>query len=343
MTIFDRNILEEAPFFIAEVGQNHQGDFELAKEYIIEFSRLGASAVKFQMRNNKLLFSASNYKKVYNSKNAFGVSYGEHREALELTPSQFYDLKEVAQKHGCFFMVTPFDEYSLDQLVEMDIDIFKIASFDLGNLPFIEKICKANKPTVLSVGGGNIFQIRSSVEILSKLSDYAVLHCVSHYPCPAEKLNLQQITVLGEEFPTSVVGLSDHYSGISTGPVAYMLGARVFEKHVTFSRAWKGSDHAFSLMPEGFRKFVRDVVRTPMMLRADNSGELGKEEVFQKLGKKIMVNSEIKQGQIITGADLSFSITDEVGISVRDCNKIIGRKAKISLSKGTMLRLDTIE
>ena len=184
-------------------------------------------------------------------------------------------------------MVTPFDKPSLERIIELDVDIIKIASFDLGNLPFIEQICSYNKPTVLSIGGGNMDQIQASVDVLSSLNDFAVLHCVSEYPCPANRLNLRQISHLKNAFPDVVIGVSDHFSGISSGPVSYMLGARVFEKHVTFNRTAKGTDHAFSLLPEGFRKFVRDIHNTSDMLTEPQDYHLGDEPVFQKLWQKI--------------------------------------------------------
>lgn len=343
MKIFNKKKLRNEPFFIAEVGQNHQGDFDLAKKYVEEFSRLGANAVKFQMRDNKTLFSKEKYDSPYDNENSFALTYGAHREALELTANELFDLKNIAHKNNCLFMVTPFDENSLLQLAEMDIDIFKIASFDIGNLPFIEKVCAINKPTVLSVGGGNLEQIVASVEILSRIEDHAILHCVSEYPCPADKLNLQKIAILQKMFEASVVGLSDHFSGISTGPISYMLGARVFEKHVTFSHVWKGTDHAFSLLPEGFRKFVRDVRQTPKMLLVTDPMDLGNERVFQKLGKKIVAAREIKKGQSINGRDLSFIITDTDGLNVRLTNRLIGRQALRKISKGKLIIKSMIE
>ena len=337
LKIFDKRKLKTDPFFIAEVGQNHQGDFDLAKRYIEEFSRLGATAVKFQMRDNRSLFSTQKYNSLYNSENAFAATYGEHREALELSANQLFDLKNVAHNNNCLFMVTPFDEISLLKLVEMDIDIFKIASFDLGNLSFIRKICAANKPTVLSVGGGSIDHISASVEVLSHLEDHAILHCVSQYPCPADKLNLQQISILQKMFKTSVIGLSDHFSGISNGPISYMLGARVFEKHVTFSRAWKGTDHPFSLLPEGFRKFVRDIRQTPRMLTDTDQSDLGNESVFQKLGKKIVASRDMKKGERINETDLTFIITDSDGLSVRSAYMLIGKHVTQKISKGELI------
>ena len=175
--MFKELLIEDKPFIIAEVGQNHQGDLELAREYIKVFANAGADAVKFQTRNNKYLFSEEAYLAPYGSENAFAETYGAHREKLELNPDFLPILKEDCMKYGVKFMSTPFDEPSLEILKQLDADIIKIASFDLGNLPLINRISKLGKPVVISVGGGKIDQIRSSVNLLIENGiDLSILH-----------------------------------------------------------------------------------------------------------------------------------------------------------------------
>jgi len=245
-----KNELLKKAFIIAEVGQNHQGSLEIAKKYIRKFSDTGADAIKFQTRNNKHLFSECAYNKEYNSENAFADIYGHHRENLELDPNSLHELKDYCHKYGVKFMSTPFDEPSLDLLCNVGVDLIKVASFDIGNLPFLNKIASKGIPTVVSIGGGKISQIRDSVKILrDSLDEVAVLHCVSEYPCEVNRLGLSNLEDLAEEFPDCVIGLSDHFNGVITGPIGYMKGARVFEKHVTLNRSWKGTDHSFSLSP----------------------------------------------------------------------------------------------
>ena len=124
---------------------------------------------------------------------------------------------------------------------KVDVDIL-VASFDLGNLPLINKIASLGKPVVISIGGGKSDQIKSSVELLLKHDiEISILHCVSEYPCPANHLGLENIKLLKQTFPNIVIGSSDHFNGILSGPVAYMQGARVFEKHVTLDRSSKGT------------------------------------------------------------------------------------------------------
>lgn len=323
------------PFIIAEVGQNHQGKINLALKYVKTFASLGANAIKFQVRNNKKLFSKESYNAVYNSENSFGKSYGAHREKLELSYKDLIKIKKECKKNNVKFMITPFDEESLEKICKIGVDIIKVASFDLGNLPFLYKIAKKKKTTVISVGGGNLKQITSSIKILKKkVKNVVILHCNSEYPSPYYRLGLQNIVNLKRKFKTCIIGSSDHYNGIVSGPIAYMLGARVFEKHVTFNRSWKGTDHSFALEPEGFRKFVRDIKRTPKMLTLKNKKLLGKEAVFKKLGKSLTPNKLIKKNKTINIKDLTGIIFKNNYIPVRESNEIIGKKALRDLAPG---------
>jgi N-acetylneuraminate synthase/sialic acid synthase len=333
--MFRKEEIGQESFVIAEVGQNHNGDLDLARKYIQVFAHEGADAVKFQTRNNKYLFSQEAYGAPYESENAFADTYGEHREKLELKPEWLPILKEDCTKYGVKFMSTPFDEPSLELLRSIDVDIIKIASFDLGNLPFIHRIAALGKPVVMSVGGGKIDQIRSSVEVLLKHHDkLAILHCVSEYPCEYNRLGLDNIEELIREFPQCSIGSSDHFNGTLSGPVAYMKGARIFEKHVTLNRASKGTDHSFALEPEGFRKFVRDIKRVRHMLPPKSTDDLGNEKVFKKLGKSIIAYADIKAGEKIAIDHLSGRIFNTQLIPVRESNKVIGKIARRDISKG---------
>lgn len=343
--MFEKSLLETKPIIIAEVGQNHQGDLELAKEYIKVFANSGADVVKFQTRDNKYLFSDGAYNAPYNSENAFDKVYGLHREKLELDKKWIKTLKDECVKHNVKFMSTPFDEPSLRVLMDNDVDILKVASFDLGNLPFINKIAKTFKPTVMSIGGGKHHQIKSSIDVLrSYLNDdqIVILHCVSEYPCNYDVLGLDNIPQLQVSYPSLVIGLSDHYNGILSGPVGYMKGARVFEKHVTLNRSWKGTDHNFALEPEGFRKFVRDIKRVPYMMKPKDASEIGKEPVFQKLGKSVVAAIDINIGEILTFDNLSGKIFEKQYIPVRQSNELIGKKATKFYQAGEVISFDDI-
>ena len=322
-------------FIIAEVGQNHQGSLKIALEYIKIFSELGADAVKFQIRSNKNLFSKDAYQAKYNSENAFAKTYGKHREKLELSSKDLIKIRNACKTYKVKFMVTPFDEGSLEKICKIGVDIIKIASFDLGNLPFIKKIAKKKKTTVISVGGGNQKQISDSIKILKKyIKKVIILHCNSEYPTVYNRLGLENIKKLKKRYKNCIIGSSDHFNGILSGPIAYMLGARVFEKHVTLNRSWKGTDHSFALEPDGFRKFVRDIDRTPKMLPLKAKKLIGKEPVFKKLGKSLTTNKIIKKNKVIRIEDLTGVIFQDNFIPVRQSNEIIGKKTINNLIPG---------
>lgn len=342
--MFREFITDGSPFVIAEVGQNHQGDLDTAREFIRIFAFEGANAVKFQTRDNRYLFSQDAYNAPYNSENAFAPTYGAHRECLELKPEWLPILRNDCIKHGVMFMSTPFDEPSLELLKQVDVDILKVASFDLGNLPFIHRIASLGKPVVMSVGGGKIDQIRSSIDVLlSHHDEVAVLHCVSEYPCEFNRLGLENIQRLIKEFPQCTIGSSDHFNGTLSGPVAYLQGARVFEKHVTLNRAWKGTDHSFALEPEGFRKFVRDIKRVRHMLPSKPNDDLGNERVFKKLGKSLIAYKDIQAGEEITLENLSGCIFNAQYIPVRESNQVVGSISKRFIAKGEPIHYSDLE
>lgn len=327
--------LEVKPLIIAEVGQNHQGELATAREYVKIFAAAGADVIKFQTRNNRYLFSQDAYDASYDSENAFANVYGLHREKLELKPEWLPILKEDCVRYGAKFMSTPFDEPSLELLCDIGVDILKVASFDLGNLPLIHRIAKKRRPVVISVGGGKIDQIRASVRLLLEhVSEVAVLHCVSEYPCEYNRLGLDNIEMLMQEFPECAIGVSDHFNGTLSGPIAYLKGARVFEKHVTLNRAWRGTDHSFALEPEGFRKFARDIRRVPQMMTPKQESELGNESVFRKLGKSLVAYVDIKAGETLSLETLSGKIFREQHIPVRESNRVIGHKALRDIRQG---------
>lgn len=331
------------PYVIAEIGQNHQGSITEAIKYINIYSSLGASAVKFQIRDNKVLFDDSIYNEVYNSENSFGHTYGEHREALELEKKDFINLKKCCKDNNVDLIITPFDSPSLDFCVDLKVDALKVASFDLGNLPFLEKIAITNLPIVMSTGGGSFDQICSSTNtVLSFNKDLVLLHCVSHYPCPPDKVRLGRIPELKKQFPDVTIGISDHFNGILTGPLAYLMGAMVFEKHVTFDRSLKGTDHPFSLEPDGFRRFVRDISRAKIMVSNNEPPDLGSEPVFKKLGKSLIASCLIKKDTIITNNHLDGKIYRPTIIPVRNSSNVIGKKTIRDILPGQPITLESI-
>lgn len=330
------------PYFIAEVGQNHQGQVDIAIEYVARFSAAGASAIKFQKRDNRYLFAPEALNAPYNSENAFGQTYGEHRAALELSLADLARVRERCREVGVDFICTPFDPPSLEGLLAIGADGVKVSSFDLGNIPFLHQIADTRLPVILSSGGGGRRHLDRSVEAVRRVhDDVAVLHCVSLYPCEARDLNLLEIRNLATRYHGLTVGLSDHFNGILTGPLASTLGAQVFEKHVTLNRSWKGTDHSFALEPEGFRKFVRDSIRALEMLEVTD-GSRGDEPVFQKLGKSVVAARDLRTGEVLGIDSLRGQILKQSGIPIRESFWLLGRTVVKDVNAGEPLSWENV-
>ena len=218
---------KNAAYIIAEVGQNHQGDFNLAKEYIIKFSERGADAIKFQKRNNEILFSKQKFDQLYENQNSFGKTYGLHRNKLEFNINQIKELKKLCDECKVDFICTPFDEISLKELLKIKTSIFKIASFDMGNLRLISQLLKNDVKLILSTGGSDIKIITKTVDFIQNYSNkITLLHCVSNYPALPNELQLFKIGDYKNLFPKIQIGLSDHFNGPLSGPVGFLYGAK---------------------------------------------------------------------------------------------------------------------
>ncbi len=266
--IAGRRIADDTdPYTIAEVGHNHGGSLTTARTMIHAAATAGADAVKFQKRSNRELYTDQAYNAPYTSEHAYGPTYGEHREALEFSVDDLHSLQLTANLHGITLFATPFDLTSAIQLANLQVPCFKIASADIINIPLIRYVASFKRPVLLSTGGCTLSDVDRAVELLRGLSvDVGLLHCTAAYPCPAELLNLRVIATYRDRYPDLVCGLSSHFAHPYDTLVAYALGARIFEKHFSLDRASKGSDHAFSLEPDGFKGMVEHLKAARLML-----------------------------------------------------------------------------
>jgi N-acetylneuraminate synthase/sialic acid synthase len=328
LVVDGRTITRDGPaYVIAEIGHNHQGDLEKAKALVHAARECGVDAVKFQKRDNRVLFTRAFYDSPYDNENSFGTTYGEHREALELSKTDWFELSQYAREEGVAFVAAAFDEPSADFLAELGVDAFKFASGDLLNVPFLRYVAAFRKPMFLSTGGGMLEDIDRAVEAISVVNPrLCVLHCTASYPADVEDLNLSVISALRERYSELVIGLSDHHNGIAMAPVAYMLGARVFEKHFTLNHAWKGTDHAYSLMPDGMRRFVRDLQRVPTALGDGVKRRLPSEErPLQKMGKQLVAARDLPAGHVLAAGDLVAKSPAESGLPPYELDGLLGR------------------
>ncbi len=313
-------------YVIAEIGHNHQGNLDTAKEMFKVAKESGADAVKLQKRDNRKLYTAAAYAKPYENPNSYGKTYGEHREYLEFEWPEYTELLSYAKELELTLFATAFDFSSADFLAKMDMPAFKIASGDLKNIPLLTHIAQFQKPMILSTGGGTMEDVRRAHDAIMPINpQLCILQCTAGYPAAFEELNLQVITTFRERFPNCVVGLSSHDNGIAMALAAYMLGARVVEKHFTLNHTWKGTDHAFSLEPIGFRKMVRDLERVKVAI-GDGVKRIYKSEInpMIKMGKKIVAARDLPEGHAIQMEDLAIKCPGD-GLPPYEIDKVVGR------------------
>jgi N-acetylneuraminate synthase/sialic acid synthase len=321
-------------FVIAEIGHNHQGSVEKAEELFVLAKQCGVDAVKLQKRENRTLFTREAFDAPYDNENSFGATYGEHREALELDRHAYVELQQCARELGLVFFATAFDVPSADLLAELDMPAYKVASGDLCNTPLLRHVASFGKPVILSTGGATLEDVDRAVEAVGTLNDQlCILQCTAAYPAAVEELNLSVITTLRERYPDAVVGLSDHQDGIAMSLVAYMLGARVIEKHFTFSHTAKGTDHAYSLLPEGMRKLVRDLRRVPQALGDGSKRPLPSEEKpLAKMGKKLVAAHDLPAGHVLAAEDVAIRSPADGGLPPYELDGLLGRRLARALA-----------
>jgi N-acetylneuraminate synthase/sialic acid synthase len=331
-------------YVIAEIGHNHQGSVDQAKQMFKAAADAGAHAVKLQKRDNRGLYTREAYNRPYDNESSFGATYGEHREALEFGRDEYVELQAYAREIGVVFFSTAFDFASADFLAELDVPAYKIASGDLTNTPLLRHVGKIGKPVIFSTGGGTLDDVQRAYEALSEVNDQiVVLQCTAGYPAAWEELDLRVIATYRECFPQTVVGFSSHDNGIAMPVAAYVLGARVVEKHFTLNRAMKGTDHAFSLEPQGLRKMVRDLQRARVAL-GDGTKTMYQSEAapILKMGKKIVAARDLPAGHVLSVDDLAFKSPGD-GLPPYEVDRVIGRTLRHPVAEETALTFELLD
>lgn len=259
---------------IAEVGCNHKGQMELAKEHIMIASTFcKADIVKFQKRNNKELLTEEQYNAPHpNPINSYGDTYGEHREFLEFNLEQHKQLKKWCEEYGVIYSTSVWDLTSAKEIASLNPELIKIPSACNNHYEMLEWLCDNYKGEIhCSVGMTTSYEI---IELISffidkkRNKDLVLYSCTSGYPVPFEDIALLEIVKLKEKYGDDIkeIGFSGHHLGIAIDNAAVALGATIVERHFTLDRTWKGTDHAASLEPNGLRKLVRDLDATEKAL-----------------------------------------------------------------------------
>ncbi len=329
-------------FIIAEAGVNHNGSIDLAKKLIDIAAESKSDAVKFQTFDPVELSTETAKKAEYQIRQDGESSQYEMLARLALKPKDFEILKEHCLKRKILFMSSPFDLKSVDVLAELGMEIFKIPSGEITNLPLLRKIGSMNKQIILSTGMSIMSEIESALKVLREAgtaqNKITVLQCTTEYPAPPEAINLLAMRSIGDTFGVSV-GYSDHTEGIEVPIAAVALGATVIEKHFTLDKGMDGPDHKASLNPKELSEMVKSI---RIVEQARGSSEKKPSPVELKniefARKSIVAASPIKAGEILNESNITTK-RPALGISPMRWDEVVGRKAKKDFKKDELIEI----
>lgn len=333
----------EKTYIIAEMSANHAGSIERAKEIIHAAKESGADCIKIQTYTADTMTIDCN-NKYFNIENR--TWKGENLYKLyqkAYTPWEWQaELKEEAKKADIDFLSTPFDKTSVDFLEEIGIEFYKIASFELVDIPLIKYVASKNKPIIMSTGMGTLEEIEEAVEAVYSQDnrELALLKCSSAYPAITDDMNLTVIKDMKERFNIPV-GLSDHSMGSLGAVIAVALGASIIEKHLCISREIKNPDASFSMEPEEFKCMVQDIRNVEKALGKASYGPSKQEEsiIFRR---SIFAVKNIKKGEKFTKENIRV-IRPGYGIKPKYYEDVIGKTAAVDIQCGMPLTFDVLD
>ncbi|MDF2882757.1 MAG: pseudaminic acid synthase [Clostridiaceae bacterium] len=328
---------QQPAFIVAEISANHNGSFDSAVKLIKEAAKTGVDAVKLQTYTaDTITLNCDNeYFQIKQGTLWDGRTlYDLYKEAY--TPWEWQPkLKKIAEEEGLICFSSPFDKTAVDFLEEINVPAYKVASFEITDIPLIEYMASKGKPMILATGIATLSDIEEAVNACRRMGNnqIAVLKCTSAYPAPIEEINLKTIPNIAETFGV-IPGLSDHTLGITVPIAAVSLGAKIVEKHFTLCRADGGPDAAFSLEPEELKNMVKSIREAEKALgtvRYDLSDKMKKSREFSR---SLFVVKDMKKGDIFTKENLK-SIRPGFGIHPRYYNEILGKKVNSAVKMGT--------
>ncbi len=337
--------LDKKVFIIAELSANHKQDIELAKETIYAMKEAGADAVKLQTYTpDTITIDCNNeYFQIKQGTLWDGKTlYRLYQEAY--TPWEWhYELKELAEKLGLIFFSTPFDKTAVDFLEELDVPAYKIASFEITDIPLIEYTASKGKPMIISTGIATLCDIDEAINACKRVGNEQIilLKCTSAYPAPLEEVNLKTIPNMKETFNVEV-GLSDHTLGIEVPIAAVALGARVIEKHFILSKYIDSPDKEFSLTPDEFKQMVNAIRNVEKALGKVSYELTAKIKKSREFSRSLFVVRDVKKGETFTEENVK-SIRPGYGLHPKYLSQILGRKARKDIKKGIPLSWDLVD
>lgn len=326
-------------FVIAEAGVNHGGDMSVAKRLIDLASDAKADAVKFQTFRAEHLILDSVKKAPYQQKTTEATeSQMDMLKKLEVTREQNLELKKYCEEKNIIFLTTPFDENSLDEIDELDLPAYKIASTDTTNLPFLKKVAQKGKPMFLSTGMTYLSEVQMALEtIYEHNKDVVLLQCTANYPIRDDEANLAVIDTFKKHFDV-LVGYSDHTVGVGAAAFAIPMGAKVVEKHFTLDKSLEGPDHKASLSPEELKEFVQLVRKVDDFMGSNiKKPNLSETKTRASLQKCLVANCDIKKGETITEDNIIGKRTGGEGISPIYYKDLVGTSATKNYKKDEII------
>ncbi len=333
------------PFIIAEAGVNHEGSMDLAKRMIDEAVEGGARAIKFQTYKAETLASKNSPAYWDTSKEPTRNQYELFKKHDQFWKNEFEEIKRYCDQVGIEFLSTPFDLESAKFLNDL-MDVFKISSSDITNLPFIEYICEFNKPIILSTGASYLWEIQRAVELINKHGNsLSLLHCILNYPTKEENANLGMILDLKRKFPGAVIGYSDHTQPGDMGVlvVAALLGARIIEKHFTFDKSLPGNDHYHAMDKEDLKAFWKKMDQTLLKIGRFEKQPLESENISRENARRSLVAARnIPAGKKIEREDLTWK-RPAFGIPPYYLEDVIGKKAVVNISEDDIIKWNMLD
>ncbi len=314
---------------IAEAGVNHNGKLDLAYKLCDTAKEAGVDIIKFQTWNTDLVITKNTRMAEYQAENlSSSESQYEMLKKLELSYAHFRLVKEHCDKIGIRFLSTADERESLDFLLDLGIDLVKLGSGEITNIPYLRYVGGLHLPVILSTGMSNLAQVASAYDTLSQVGadDISILHCTTNYPCPMDEVNLRAMVTLREAFKCRV-GYSDHTMGTEVPVAAVALGAEIIEKHFTLDRNMDGPDHKASLEPAELKLMVNQIRNIEAALgdgiKRPNKSEVENAKVVLK---SILAKRPIKKGELLTPDNLIVKRASS-GISSTYWDVIVGTKA----------------